>query len=127
MLPKKQLLAEVRRLLADPERGISHALFAELAGIDKRLLQRVFITGEMPMTEATQRRVGRAYEHWKEGAVRVMQRIDKTRFVDYRKTPIPPIAPRTSLHVEAGKVRLRVGPANRHDYSEPSLFEALGR
>lgn len=125
MLSKRELKRQVGALLADAGRGISKNMFAQLCGVDEMLLEHVFVQGDWPMSETVQRRVGRAYDHWKSGMVRVMRRRDQTRYVDYRKQALPPIHPGASLRVTPAGITLRVGPVNRHDYSEPSLFEAM--
>ncbi len=125
MLSKKELKRQVGAMLADEGRGISVRMFAQLCGVDEMLLRHVFVAGDWSMSEDTQRRVDRAYEHWKQGMVRVMRRKDQTRYVDYRKQALPPMRPSASLRVTPQGITLRVGPANRHDYSEPTLFEAM--
>ena len=40
VIPKKQLLVEIKRFFKDKDRGISIALFAELCGVDKVHLDR---------------------------------------------------------------------------------------
>ncbi len=127
MLSKSELKVQIARMLRDKQRGISIALFADLAGISKELLEKVFLFNTMPMSEVTQVRVNRAYERWKAGEVRVMKRRDQTRYVDLRREAKSPVIPVTRLRVGPNGITLRVGPSNRHDYSEPALFEALGR
>ena len=82
-LTKVELKRQIKRFLQDKDRGISIALFAELAGIHKEHLLDVFMTDDAPLTEYVQNRVSRAYQQWKAGKVKVMQRIDRTRYVDY--------------------------------------------
>ena len=120
-LTKKELLRQIKKLLQDPERGISNDMFAELCGINKDHMRDVFLYQTEPLTETVQIRVNRGYDAWKKGLVRTMQRRNQTRFVDYRPEPKPNIAPSMGLKLVGGQLKLRVGMVNRHDYSEYDL------
>ena len=85
VMPKKQLLIEVKRFLKDPDRGISIRLFAELCGVTKRHLLDVFYFRSEPLTEYMQIRVSKGYKAWQNGEVAIMQNQDKTKFVTFRK------------------------------------------
>lgn len=124
-LTKKQFLVEIKRFCEDKDRGISLIHFAEICGIDLTTLNRVFVQQSVPLSEMVQSRVNRGYAEWKAGNVRVMVRPDKTKFVEYRKRRLPPILKDMRLQVSEGQLKLRIGPRNRHDYSEPSLDEQL--
>ena len=124
-LSKADLKRQIKKFLADPGRGISQALFAELAGISKVHLLDVFMYEKEPLTENVQRRVNKAYMQWKAGNVRVMQRKDNTRYVDYRKESKPVYVQGLGLKVTSEGIKVRVGMVNRHDYSEIDLDEAL--
>jgi hypothetical protein len=115
----------MQRFYADKERGISIALFAELAGISTGHFHDVFIYNREPLTENVQRRVSKAYQQWKTGNVKVMKRRDNTRYVDYRKESQPVFMPKMGLQVTSDGIKIKVGMTNRHDYSEISLDEAL--
>ena len=124
-LPKIELKKQIKRFLQDKDRGISLSLFAELAGVSERHLKDVFIYETQPLSEYIQTRVNKAYIHWKQGAVRVMQRGNRTRYVDYRREPQPALMPQTGLKLTSEGFKLRVGMVNRHDYSQPDLKEQL--
>ena len=124
-LYKEELKRQMARFIADKERGISIALFCELAGINKSHFLDVFQYQSEPLTETMQRRVNKAYMHWKAGKVKVMKRPDNTRYVDYRREPQPAIRPKMGLKLTSEGIKLRVGMVNRHDYSESDLNEAL--
>ena len=124
-LSKRELTKHMQRFNADKERGISIALFAELAGISHGHFYDVFIYNTEPLTETVQRRVSKAYQQWKAGNVKVMKRIDNTRYVDYRKTSQPVFMPKMGLQVTSQGIKVKVGMVNRHDYSEITLDEAL--
>lgn len=125
VLSKIELKRIIRRFFEDKERGISILLFADLCGVSQHHLRQVFLTETEPLTEYVQRRVSKAYQEWRAGNVRVMKNRDNTRFVEYRKTPEPPIFRSTGLKVTPDGIKLRVGLVNRHDYSELDLDEAL--
>jgi alpha-galactosidase/6-phospho-beta-glucosidase family protein len=93
-LSKRELTKHMQRFYADKDRGISIALFAELAGISHGHFHDVFIYNEEPLTENVQKRVSKAYQQWKAGNVKVMKRIDNTRYVDYRKESQPVFKPK---------------------------------
>ena len=124
-LSKVDLKRQIKKFLQDPGRGISQALFAELAGISKVHLLDVFMYEKEPLTENVQRRVNKAYMQWKAGNVRVMQKKDNSRYVDYRKESKPVYVQGLGLKVTSEGIKVRVGMVNRHDYSEIDLDEAL--
>jgi len=124
-LHKEELKRQIARFIADKERGISIDLFCDLAGLSKSHFLDVFKYKTEPLTETVQRRVNKAYMHWKAGKIMVMKRPDNTRYVDYRREPKPPIRPHMGLKITAEGIKLRVGMVNRHDYSESDLNEAL--
>ena len=126
-MPKKQLLHEIKRFLKDKDRGISIKLFAELCGIDKTHLLDVFFFRTHPLTEYIQIRVSKGYEAWKNGEVAVMQNQNNTRFVTYRKNPIPRVANSAGLQVVNGAIKIKLGVRNLGDYSGFDLNEQLER
>jgi hypothetical protein len=115
----------MKRFVKDQERGISIALFCELAGISKQQFYDVFVHRIYPQTETMQLRVSKAYQQWKEGNVKVMRRKDNTRFVEYRRESQPAMMPGMGLKVTPDGIKIKVGMVNRHDYSEIDLQEAL--
>jgi hypothetical protein len=124
-LSKRELTKHMQRFNADKDRGISIALFAELAGISHGHFYDVFIYNTEPLTEMVQRRVSKAYQQWKAGNVKVRKGIDNTRYVDYRKESQPVFMPKMGLQVTSDGIKVKVGMVNRHDYSEITLDEAL--
>lgn len=125
VIPKKQLLIEVRRFIKDPDRGISLRLFADLCGITKRHLVDVFYYRIHPLTEYIQIRVSKGYLAWKNGEVAIMQNQDKTKFVTYRKVPRQRATPSAGLQVVNGAIKIKLGVRNLGDYSNPDLDEQL--
>ena len=123
LLPKRELLRQIKKFLADKERGISIQLFADLCGISMAHLLDVFKYETEPMTEMVQMRVNKAYKEWRDGRVRVMKRQNNTRYVDYRKEPVSPYMPSNKLMLTRDGIKLKVGMANRHDYSDINLNE----
>ena len=124
-LSKVDLKRQIKKFLQDPGRGISVALFAELAGVSKTILMDVFYYEKEPLSEMVQRRVNKAYMQWKAGNVKVMQRPNNSRYVDYRKESQPVYVQGLGLKVTSDGIKVRVGMVNRHDYSEIDLNEAL--
>lgn len=127
VIPKKQLLIEIKRFIKDKNRGISLALFADLCGIHKTHLLDVFFHRVHPLTEFVQIRVSKGYTAWKNGEVAIMQNQDKTKFVEYRRKPKPRIAYQTGLELVNGQIKIKVGMRNVGDYSKASLAEQLKR
>ena len=121
MLTKVELLRQIKKFLQDPDRGISHAMFAELCGINKFYMMDVFVYQTEPLSETVQIRVNKGYDAWKRGMVKTMVRRNQTRYVDYRKEPKPNLAPSMGLKLVGGQLKLRVGMVNRHDYSQRDL------
>jgi hypothetical protein len=120
-LTKKELLRQVKKFLQDPDRGISHMMFAELCGIDMWFMRQVFLDEERPLSETVQIRVNKGYDAWKKGLVKTMQRKDRSRYVDYRTKAEPLLAPSMGLKLVGGELKLRVGMVNRRDYSQRDL------
>jgi hypothetical protein len=77
------------------------------------------------MSENTQIRVNRAYMEWKQGRVRVMQRKDRTRFVEYKPKAEPVITPQMGVRMTSEGLKIQLGMVNRRDYSTYDLNEAL--
>ncbi len=118
-----ELMVRIKRMFDDPNRGISRQLFAELCGVSDSTIKRVFFDEDMPMSETTQIRVSKALEAWERGEVAIMQRRDKTRFVEYRKVAKPRLKRHMALTVRDGKIALDIGIRNRADYSQPAFKE----
>jgi hypothetical protein len=123
-LSKAQLKVEIKRFIADLDRGISINLFAELCGISKQHLDDVFKYENEPLTEYVQRRVNKGYADWKAGKVKVM-RLKGKKWVEYRKVPTPPLIPTSKLVLTSQGFQVKVGFVNRHDYSQPTLDEQM--
>ena len=123
-LSKAQLKAEIKRFIADLDRGISVNLFAELCGISKQHLDDVFKYENEPLTEYVQRRVNKGYADWKAGKVKVM-RLGHKKWVEYRKEPVQPLIPTSKLVLTNQGFQVKVGFVNRHDYSQPTLDEQM--
>lgn len=126
-IPKRELLAIIKRFVKDKNRGISVLLFAELCGVTKRRLLDVFFYRTDVMTEYMQVRVSKGYLAWKNGEVAVMQNRDNTRFVQYRREPKPRMARTTGLQMVNGEIKIKVGISNRADYSGLTLEDTIGR
>ncbi len=124
---KGELLRQVKRFLADQERGISMQLFADLAGVSLSIIKAVFIYETEPMTEYVQRRVTKAYKEYQNGEVAIMQNRDKTKFVQYRKEAKPVMTKTTALQLVNGRIKIKVGIKNAHDYSDLTLDEQFER
>ena len=127
VIPRRELHRIIKQFLNDLNRGISVQLFAELCGLSDKTLQTTFIYDTTPLSEFVQRRVSKGYQSWLNGEVAVMQNIDKTRFVDYRKTPKPRFGRKYGLKVENGKIKMDIGVRNKADYSFVTLDKQLER
>jgi len=125
VISRVELLRVIKKFLQDDRRGISQKLFAELAGVSVGHLLDVFIKGEHPLSEWVQRRVSKAYQHFRDGEVAVMLDKGHHKFVQYRRQPKPRMARSMGLEVENGVIKLRVGVKNRVDYEERNIDEQL--
>ena len=123
---KVELYRLIGRFLDDENRGISKALFAELAGISEKTLEEVFQRKNRPMSEYVQIRVNKAYDHWRNGDVAIMERVNRTRFIEYRKQSKPRLKRSYGLQVQDGQIKLKIGISNKADYDE-SLDDQLSR
>lgn len=127
VIPKKELHHIMKQFLTDVNRGISVQLFAELCGLSDKTLQTTFIYDTTPLSEFVQRRVSKGYQSWLKGEVAVMQNIDKTRFVDYRKVAKPRFGRKYGLKVVNGQIKMDIGVRNKADYSFVTLDKQLER
>jgi hypothetical protein len=116
-IPKAELLDIMDRFIADKERGISMALFAEMCGINKDFLLDVFQRKTEPLSERTQIRVSRAYHNYKDGYVRIMQNRDRSKFVEYRREPERVVVRSQKIALVDGRLQVKVGLRNPRDYS----------
>jgi len=123
--PKSELRRIVKKFLRDKDRGISVALFAELAGINQDHLRDVFLDEITPLTEYIQRRVDKAYKAWVGGEVAIMQNQDNTKFVQYRKEAKPVMERGMGLKLENGQFKVNLGVKPKYDYSDLTLDEQL--
>lgn len=124
-LPKTVLRKVIKRFLQDKNRGISIALFAQLAGLSEAHIKDVFLYENEPLTEYVQRRVSKAYTEWQNGEIAIMQNKDSTKFLQYRKEAKPVLHKTTGLHLVNGQIKIKVGIANRYDYGNTTLDEQL--
>ena len=116
-IPKAELLLIMERFIADHDRGISMALFADMAGLNKDFLLDVFKRKTEPLSERTQIRVSRAYQNYKDGYVRIMQNRDRSKFVEYRREPDKVVVRSQKIALVDGRLQIQVGLRNPRDYS----------
>ena len=116
-IPKAELLFIMERFIADHDRGISMALFADMAGLNKDFLLDVFKRKTEPLSERTQIRVSRAYQNYKDGYVRIMQNRDRSKFVEYRREPDKVVVRSQKIALVDGRLQIQVGLRNPRDYS----------
>ena len=116
-IPKAELLLIMERFIADNDRGISMALFADMAGLNKDFLLDVFKRKTEPLSERTQIRVSRAYQNYKDGYVRIMQNRDRSKFVEYRREPDKVVVRSQKIALVDGRLQIQVGLRNPRDYS----------
>lgn len=121
---RKNLLHELRRFSEDETRGISLEHFADLAGLSPTTF-RFILDGRLPMSEWSQIRLFKALTEWRCGDVKIMQRRDRTKYLDYNKEPKPVVRRTLQLQSDGKVVKLKVGLRQRGDYSEPTLGETL--
>jgi len=121
---KEALKRIMKRFLNDPNRGISMARFAELAGISLYTLRDVFLYKTVPLSVYVQHRVGKAYEHVRKGEVRVMAKGNK-RYVEYRKEPQLKLRRNTQLVLTADGFQIKTGVQLKGDYTQPTLEEQI--
>lgn len=126
-VPKRELVKVVNRFLKNQDRGISIALFAELAGVSESTMKNVFVTMIDPLTETVQHRVSQAYHAFINGEVAVMQNKDRTKFTQYRKEPKPLMKKTMGVTLTNEGLKIKLGVKPKHDYQEPTLEELFER
>ena len=121
MRTKAQLLEEMPKFLADKNRGISIAMFAELCGTHQSHLMDVFVRKSEPLTERLQRRVNKAYGQVLAGEIRIMQR-GLRRYMEYREEPKPSMVRRSLIAWDGAGFKLDIGVRPRaEDYRRQDL------
>jgi len=124
--PKKELLRQLQMFKDDERRGISMALFAELAGVNHLHLLDI-LKGKYDLTEYMQRRLDKALREFREGKVVVMQKRNREKYIEYRKDPKPVAKRHYGVTLQNGEFKLQIGLRQRGDYSAPTLGELLNR
>ena len=115
----------MKRFLKDEKRGISLDLFAELCGISTRYLRTLFVYELQPVPEHIQIRVSRVLDSYIAGEIRVMQKYNGQRYVEYRKEPKPMAKREYALTLKGGEIKLNIGLQAKGDYTRPDLDELL--
>jgi len=126
VLTKAELRRIIPRFIADKKRGISLENFCEIAGVGKSNLYQIFIYKNHELSEIVQRRISKAYQHWRNGDIVVMVNRDNTKFPDYRKEPKPRLARGYGIELKDGRMQLKIGIRNKADYG-PTIDEQLRR
>lgn len=126
VLTKAELRRIIPRFIADEKRGISLDHFCEMAGMTRTYLYRIFVARDRDLTEIIQRRVSKAYQHWRAGDFVIMQRRDRTLYPDYRRDAKPRLAKGYGIELKDGRIQLKIGIRNRADY-DPTIDEQLRR
>ena len=102
-------------------------LFAELCGYSEQYLLSIFWIHDTPLTEKVQIRVSKALDEYIAGNVRVMQKYNGQRYVEYRKEPKPMAKREYALTVKDGQISLKIGLRAKGDYTAPHLDELLDK
>ena len=126
-IPKHELKRIMYNFLTDLDRGISVALFADVAGLSPGHIKDVFLYQTEPLTETVQRRVSKAYNAWIRGEIAVMQNRDNSKFVQYRREPKPLFTRSLGLQATADGIKINLGVKPKYDYSRETLDEQLKR
>lgn len=127
VLTVEELKRRMDRFIDDENRGISLKLFADLAGIDYSALKKMFQAKVMPITERSQVRVSKALWEVEQGRIVVMRRQNGSKYWAYRKEEKPRLTRRADLILTNEGIKLKLGVANRNDYSGNSLAEQLDK
>lgn len=125
VLPRQELFLRMNRFLADKNRGISVQRFADACGLSKPLLYEIFRTKKIALSINSQIRISKALAAYERGEIAVVQHKDLSTETVRRKTPKPVMVRSMALTMKDGKIGLRVGVRNRHDYSIPTFEEEV--
>lgn len=126
VLPKRELLRQLRLFKDDEKRGISMKHFADAAGVNHEHMLRI-IRGEIDLTEYMQRRLHKTLREFKEGKIVVMQNRNRTHTVEYRRVAKPVAKRHYGISFENGEFKLKLGLRQKGDYSAPTLSEQMNR
>ena len=122
---KRELKERMRRFMADRDRGIGLAMFAEFAGVSLNTLKNYFVHQTSDIDPSLQIRISRALQSWESGEVAVMIGPKNTRYLAYRKVAKPKLVRHMGLKVTPEGFRLDVRVRNKADYGEPTLIEQM--
>jgi len=113
------------RFMADPNRGISLVLFADLCGVHVETLKNIFVKGTSDLGEVYQIRISRVLQSWERGEIAVMQGRYNTRSAEYRKQPRVRLARSWGLKMTPDGLKVDARVKNKADYGQPGLLEQM--
>lgn len=122
---KSELVQRLRRFLADPNRGISRLLFAEMAGVSDQYLKKNVEMGEGDISQEYQIRLSRALQSWERGEIAVMRGRNGNKFAQYRPEPKPRLVRHWGLKVTPDGLKMDLRVRNKADYGEMTLLEQM--
>jgi hypothetical protein len=126
VMPRKELLRQLKLFKADKKRGITFKNFALIAGISYYHLNSI-VAERLPMTELSQKRLSKALNEFKLGKVATIEHVSGRTEPVYRQKPVPLARKSMGLTVKNGQITISVGMRQLGDYSRPTLGELLDK
>lgn len=122
---KSELKRRLQRFLADPNRGISRLMFAEIAGVSVDYLKHNVENEVGDIFPEYQIRLSRALQAWERGEIAIMQGPRGVKFWKWRDQPRMRLARGWGLKATSEGFKLDLRVRNRADYGEMTLLEQL--
>lgn len=110
---------------ANRKRGFTMKMFAEFASMDYRHLESVTRDRADTFTELTQRKLSRALLSLEKGEAGPRIDILGKKFIGYHPKSKPVLRRSVGLTATTDGFAIKVGLANKYDFSKPRLDDAL--
>ena len=126
VMPRKELLRQLKLFKQDKKRGITIKNFALIAGIGYQYLNSIIAEREQ-MSEIMQKRLSKALNEFRMGKVATIEHVSGRTEPVYRQKPVPLARKNMGLTVKDGQITLSIGMRQLGDYSRPTLGELLDK
>lgn len=125
VLTKDDIMRRLANMRSNRRRGFSMRQFATFALIDYRHLEAVTRDKKNTFTELTQRKLSKALLALEAGEAGPRVDILGQKFIGYHKETKPVIRRSVGLTYSADGFQMKVGLANKYDFSKPRLDDSV--
>lgn len=125
VLTKEDILRRLENMRRNRNRGFNMRQFAEFALMDYRHLEAVTRDKKNTFTELTQRKLSKALLALEAGEAGPRIDILGRKFIGYHKEAKPVIRRSVGLTLSTDGFQVKVGLANKYDFSKPRLDDSV--